>query len=485
MPAVAEERVVRPQAGPQEAFLATPADIAIYGGAAGGGKTWALLIEAIRHVHNPLYGGVIFRRTYPQIANEGGLWDESMSLYPLLGGEPNQTHLRWDFPWRSSVRFAHMQYEKDKLQYQGAQIPFIGWDELTHFTESQFFYMLSRNRSMSGIPGYVRATCNPDAESWVAAFIAWWIDQRETTDDGTTNPTYGLPIPERAGVIRWFVRIADVMHWADSADELRERFSELPADDVQPKSVTFIPAKLTDNPALLEADPTYRASLLAMPYVERERLLGGNWKVKAVAGTVFPRAAWTIVPGVPKGTVRMVRYWDKAGSAYDKEEAKKDHTSGCLMLWHHDTELWYITDVVRGQWKAAERERVMRNTAIMDGPEPEIWIEQEPGSGGKDSAFASVTNLRGFRVHVHKVGKTDGDKLRRADTLAAQQQIGNVCLVRPPNGGEWIPSFIAELEAFPTKGVPDDQVDSASGAFIVLSRRGEPVRGKDWHTLKR
>src|SRR5271170_1350450 len=111
---------------------------------------------------------------------------------------------------------------------QGAQVP--GFDELTHSTKSQFFYMMSRNRSMCGVRPYIRATCNPDADSWVAEFISWWIDQ-ET----------GLPIPERAGKVRYFIRVNDAVLWGDSPAELRQRYGE----DVQPKSVCFIPAKLT------------------------------------------------------------------------------------------------------------------------------------------------------------------------------------------------------------------------------------------------
>jgi hypothetical protein len=91
---------IAPQPGPQSLFLSTPADIAIYGGAAGGGKTFAELLEPLRHVSNKDFGAVIFRRTTPQITNEGALWDGSTKLYPLLGAKPNQGDLYWTFPSR-------------------------------------------------------------------------------------------------------------------------------------------------------------------------------------------------------------------------------------------------------------------------------------------------------------------------------------------------------------------------------------------------
>jgi len=155
---MAEQIEIRPQAGPQENFLATEADIAIYGGAAGGGKTWALLLEPLRHIHNPEFGAVIFRRTYPQIRSEGGLWSESSTIYPAMGGQPRESILDWTFPAGGRIKFAHMQHEINRLDWQGAQIPLIEFDELTHFTKEQFFYMLSRNRSTCGVRPYIRAT---------------------------------------------------------------------------------------------------------------------------------------------------------------------------------------------------------------------------------------------------------------------------------------------------------------------------------------
>lgn len=271
---------VRPQAGPQESFLASPADIAIYGGAAGGGKTWALLMEPLRHVANKDFGAVIFRRSTVQVRNQGGLWDESSTLYPNMGAEPREHVLDWRFPSGSTVAFAHLEHDKTVLNWQGSQIPLIGFDELTHFSPNQFWYMVSRNRSTCGVRPYIRATCNPDADSWVAEFISWWID-----------PVTGVAIPERGGKLRWFVRINDKLIWADSPDELAE-YVDAAGKPIPAKSVTFVPAKLSDNSALMAADPGYLANLMALPTVERERLLGGNWKIKNTQALVFTN--WSV-----------------------------------------------------------------------------------------------------------------------------------------------------------------------------------------------
>lgn len=437
----APTRAIRPQPA-QERFLASPADIAIYGGAAGGGKSWALLLEPIRHRSNPEFGAVVFRRTHPQITAQGGLWDEAGKLYPPLGATANQGTLSYAFPSGARVKFAHLQHDKNVYDWQGSQIPLLCFDELTHFSESQFFYLLSRNRSLCGIRPYVRATCNPDADSWVARLLEWWID-----------PDTGLPVPERAGRVRWFVRLNDRLVWADSAEDLRGRYP-----DVQPKSLAFVPARLQDNQALMRADPGYLANLLALPLVERERLLGGNWRIRPSAGLVFNRGWFVLVEAAPAGLL-AVRYWDKAAT-----EDGGAWTCGVKMGKDCRTGLYYVLDVVRGQWSSLERDRVMRSTAQLDGPEVAVWCEQEPGSGGKESAEASVRLLAGSSVHTERV---TGDKVTRAGPYSAQCEAGNVRLLRNPDR-DWIAPYIDELHAFPA-GKYADQVDASSGAFNKLA----------------
>ena len=187
------------QPGPQTAFLQSPADICVYGGAAGGGKTVGLILEPLRHATRVAnFSAVFFRRKTPQITNPGGLWDESQKFYPRLGGTPHVGMREWRWSRGGKVKFSHLQYDSTVYDWQGAQITLICFDELTHFTARQFFYMVSRNRSTCGVRPYIRATCNPDADSWVAEFLSWWID-----------PESGLPIPERAGVLRYYVRVGE------------------------------------------------------------------------------------------------------------------------------------------------------------------------------------------------------------------------------------------------------------------------------------
>ena len=168
--------VIKPQPGPQTQFCSCSADVAFYGGSAGGGKSFALLLDPLYHIDNPQFGAVIFRRTTKQITSEGSLWDVASDLYTSINGRMLQSpSLNCQFPSGMKVTFAHMEYEKNRFDWQGSRIAWIGFDELTHFTWKQFIYMFSRGRSSSGVPGKIRGTCNPDPDSWVRRFIDWWI----------------------------------------------------------------------------------------------------------------------------------------------------------------------------------------------------------------------------------------------------------------------------------------------------------------------
>lgn len=472
MTTAAPAQVIRPQKGQQEKFLSSKADIVIYGGAAGGGKTWGLLFEGLRYIlptkHRPHgvkgFSGVIFRRTTPQIRAEGGLWDESLKLYPEFDGDPRETILEWRFPKSAgqTMRFAGLQHASDVKNWQGSQIPYIGFDELTHFTEDQFFYLVSRNRSNCGIKPYIRATCNPDPDSWVADFIAWWIEQDEN------SPNWGLPIKERDGVLRYFVRSSGVITWGDTREELipllpEEMQEQIRLGNITPdaliRSVTFIKSTVYDNKILLQNNPEYLGNLLSLSYVEREKLLSGNWKVQPTAGNIFNTDWWAgkIVPAAPAGLITL-RYWDKAATD-EKENPKAAYTAG-VKIARTKEGIYYILDVVEGQWSSNRREKIMQQTAIDDGEHVRIFVEQEPGSGGKESAEFTIRGLSGYYIKAEKV---TGSKIARAMPASAQVEAGNVYMVKAP----WNRRFIQQGAAFP-QGRLKDIIDAFCGGFNKL-----------------
>ncbi len=429
---------LRPQPGPQERFLASAADIAIYGGAAGGGKSWALLAEPLRHAAHPGFGAVIFRRTAVQVRNEGGLWDESARLYAPLGGTPRESLLEWRFPAGSRVKFAHLEHERTRYDWQGAQIPLLGFDELTHFSEGQFFYLLGRNRSACGVRPYVRATCNPDPDSFVARLIAWWIGED------------GYPVPERAGRLRWFVRHEDDLVWADRPETLVQRFGP----DTRPKSLTFIAASVFDNRILLRKDPGYLANLDALPRVERERLKGGNWHVRPAQGLYFQRRFLATVSEAPV-TARRVRAWDLAAT-----RDGGDWTVG-VRLARDESGRFTVEHVERFQGSPAEVETALRRVAASDGVAVPVVLPRDPGQAGVAQARWLAAALAGFTVRARP---EQGAKEARAAPVSAQAEAGNLALV----AGPWNEPFLRELEAFP-KGAHDDQVDALAAAFRFLA----------------
>ena len=187
---------------------------------------------------------------------------------------------------------------------------------------------------------------------------------------------------------------------------------------------------------------------------------------RAMLGNRLKRA-WLdhFVAALPTGCT-YVRYWDKAGTA-----GGGAYTSGVLLAQtptdpkQPSVKHWYIVDVVRGQWSAGERNAVIRQTAELDtqqyGMDLQVWVEQEPGSGGKESAEISVMDLAGYIVHVDRV---TGSKDVRMEPLAAQMEVGNVSLMR----GKWNADLIDELCALPN-GKWRDSADASSGAFNKLA----------------
>ena len=447
------------QPGPQTDFLRSSADICVYGGAAGGGKTVGLVLEPLRHATRVVnFTAVYFRRSTPQITNPGGLWDESQEFYPRVGGTPHVGMREWRWSRGGKIKFSHLQFDSTVYDWQGAQIALICFDELTHFTAHQFFYMVSRNRSTCGVRPYIRATGNPDADSWVADFLGWWI-----------NPESGLPIPERAGVLRYYVRVAEKTIWADRPEELVQYLpqpEDLPPsiEPPRPISVTFIPATVFNNPILLRANPEYYAWLLSLPTLERERLLGGNWKIRPAAGLYFKREWCTIVDELP-ADLDVVRYWDLA--ATEKTERNDPDWTVGIKLGRDRSGGYYLLDLVRARANPGDVERLLLNTAEQDGNRVRIGFGQDPGQAGKSQALHLV---RALSAYTARGAPESGDKLTRFGPFSSQCRAGNVKIRR----GAWNEELFRVLEGFPDLA-HDDEVDACSGALQMLN-----PNSKDW-----
>ena len=332
-----------------------------------------------------------------------------------------------------------------------------------HFTgnsETQFWYLLSRNRTTCGVAPRIRATTNPDADSWVARFLDWWIG-----DDG-------YPIEERSGVLRWFIRLGDSIKWGDSRKELL-KYKDPDGNPIPPKSMTFIPAKLTDNQILMKQDPTYIANLMALSTIDRERLLLGNWKIRPASGDFFRRqwvgAPVEILPSF-KDTLRKVRGWD-LGATEAREGRDPDWTCGTLIGEEQGQKKYYVLDHKFDRLSPDGVERLILETAKLDGRQTRIEIPQDPAQAGKAQKLSLLKLLAGYDVRFRPAS---GDKITRFKGFSAQAEGGNVTVAL----GDWNERWFRELENFPPKHGHDDDADATAQAFNGLLRAlPRPVTG--------
>ncbi len=399
--------LLAPQPGPQTEFLASPADVVIYGGAAGGGKTYGLLLEPLRHVNVPGFGAVIFRRTTKQVRNKGGLWDTATTIYGRLpGARLLESVLTVQWPNQVDVTFAHSEYEKDVYSWDGSQIPLLGFDELQHFSRAQFRYLLSRNRSTCGVPAYCRATCNPDPDSWILELIDWYIGAD------------GYPILEHCGKLRFFFTHNDKFVTAATKQELRETYA-IPAEipDSEIRSVTFIHADLDDNPALLASDPSYRANLHMQSEAERERLLKGNWKARK-QGKMFKRAWFREigpedVPGQPRTYTRVVVGVDPSGGSGKGHDAQ-----GIVAVAQGRDGKFYVLDDATCSLSPAGWGRVAVDTYALHKADTIV----AEGNFGGDMVISTIQTVDRY-ANIKKVTASRG-KAIRAQPIASLYEKG-------------------------------------------------------------
>lgn len=251
----------QPHLGPQEDFCSRGEFEVLYGGSAGPGKTDCLIMEATRFVWHPQYKAIIFRRTFPQLQE---IIDRSRVWYPLIDEDTSYTSSehRWYWPSGAFIQLAHMQYEADKYNYQGKEYHFAGFDELTQFTFGQYSYIFSRVRTtIPEIPIRIRSTTNP------GGIGHRWVKER-------------------------FIDVANAGETYIAPDTGQSRI--------------FIPGKITDNPTLMENDPSYVIRLNALPEVERKRLRDGNWEI--FEGQAFPELSMRVHGSVP---FDIPPEWDK------------------------------------------------------------------------------------------------------------------------------------------------------------------------------
>ena len=403
----------------QKVFLRTNSLEALFGGAAGGGKSSALLMSALQYVDIPGYSAILFRRTFADLSLPGALMDRFKTWAGLYDDVHwNNNSFQATFPSGARISFGYLNNVGDYLRYKGSEFQFIGMDEVTEIRESDYRYLFSRLRRpasgpLSEVPLRMRAASNPAPN---------WVRQRFIVEGKTEN------------------RI-------------------------------FVPSKLQDNPGI-DAD-SYRQALQALDPIERRRLEEGDWW-STTLGTLFDRTSFVVldsseIPQVSSSS-RAVRFWDLAATEVSYSNPNPDFTVGTLMLF--DGGVAYVLDVKKARVKGEKVEQLIAQTAYEDGHGVSIRMEQEPGSSGK--ALADQYARYVVPGYDFSALRATGDKVTRARPFAAACANGNVRVLR----GVWLTDWFDELSSFPEACDHDDQVDSAVGAFTYLTGLGLPQRRK-------
>lgn len=341
----------------------------LYGGAAGGGKSAALLMAALMFVTIPGYNALLLRRTFADLSLPEALIPLSKDWLMETDAHWNENAKKWTFPSGATLTFGYLDTDKHKYRYQGAAFHFVGFDELTQFTEAQYTYLFSRSRKVKGkdIPLRFRSASNPGGvgHEWV-----------------------------------------------------KERFL-----DIQKKGRLFIPARLYDNPHL--DHKTYEENLDELDPVTKMQLRDGDWDVVG-SGNYFQKHKFKITKELPNRGIK-VRYWDLAGTE-EKEGKDPDYTVGVLMrTWQGQ---YWIEDVVRGRWNPVATENIIKETAEKDGADVNIWMEEEPGSAGKHLISHYSRNI--LPGYTFRGNRTTGSKAVKAQPFSAAVDNGNVHILKAP-----------------------------------------------------
>lgn len=434
-------------------------------------NSYAELLDSLRWIKYDGYRSVIFRKTLQDIKKAGSLLDSARELFTLVPGlEARESPIDFRWPkYGSHIQLAGLEGASDHFLWKGAQLWTVYFDELTEHRENQFHYMRTRIRGSRRIRGYTRATTNPDPRSWVKPYLGWWID------------TDGYAIQERSGVLRWIARDHnDKLQNFGSEREALQYLKSIDDHTQRPYSLTFIPAKLSDNPALTERDPQYAATLSQQDRQTRHALADGCWNYKGGGGMFFDRKwlePWNQEIN-PRDIKLSVRGWDLAYS----DGKKSDWSCGVLIHMMKDGRL-IIADVQRFQYGPGALERRIIEIIRADGHRVVQCFWQDPAAGklaAEQLKQQIGREVPGIRVEVEPAAKSKVDYFKPfSAAIDRDSKPATVCFFKPST--EWNAKYFDELEQF--TGDPklkDDHVDATSRAWIHIAKHGFRVGLAGW-----
>lgn len=479
---------IRPQPGPQTLFASSSADVVIFAGQPGSGKTGALTMELLRGHRTPDYTGAAFRRNANQLVGGGSLFELARKWYPhsgarMVGGGTPAAY--WD-AHGTSVGYHHLQYESDKEKHDGKAYTTLCFDELPHFTEGQFWYLTSRNRTVSVIKPYTRASSMAAPDSWVHDLVKPYLH------------VDGWPNTVMSGVPKWFFRNpnTDRLMWFDTELEALEMSALLRLDDprtkIKPKSFTVVHSLTSDNVKLGNIDD-YEATLANLTRVERLRLQG-NWEARPPAAGMFDRTWFDVVERVDPSQIGFsVRGWDKAATKKTQDTGAysddPDWTRGVLAHYMRDGRMIY-GDVCSLQDRPGKVRALMQSTAAQDGPHvtQAYWID--PAQAGKvDEEWIreALAEVKGCGPLVFQPTTKNVEHFARPLSAALDPSRHNTKLrLGAVVRAQWNGPFFAEIEQYPRPKddqgakIHDDQVSAMARAHYEWTRQTGSGGSKRW-----
>lgn len=389
----------------QAAFLMLETREAGYGGAAGGGKSDALFMAALMYVDVPGYAALILRRTYADLSKPGGLMARAQEWLAGTRARWNGETKTWTFPSGATITFGYLAIERDKRNYQGSELQFVAYDELTQFMETQYTYLFSRLRRLknSRVPLRMRSGTNPGGPGHI------WVKKRFDIRDGVGN------------------------------DERRP----------------FVVAKLSDNRAIDQDE--YRESLAELDYVTRQQLEDGDWDVELT--TLFPRQWWRRYRELPA----EAKVAGAGGIFVDTAHEEKTSADYSVLATVRQTDAaFYWTRLHRERMEYPALERAVLDAHERD-PDLPIYVEDTVG------AKALIQRMKTMIPGVIAWKIEGRSKYARAQATSPIVESGACYLPEEPLECDWVPDFIDEHAVFSAEEHGhDDQVDTTTMALLRL-----------------
>ena len=475
-------------------FIWSDADITVFGGSAGSGKTWQGLCRFLRFINEPQYIGYVIRKT--QASLKQGAFKTAIRLFTAWEEKikVNRVDMTITFPSGAIIIFKGLDGTASIEYFQGQEISGALVDEATHIKYEEISWLMTRLRTNANVHPTVWFTCNPDPDHFIAEWVDPYLYPKKTykTVDGHLTDVGGRVDPDINGRKKWYYVIDGQWYWDDDRENLIKSWSHLITDPNQkPMSFRFIGATFIDNPVLCATQPAYINSLMNKPKVEKERLAYGNWYIRE-EGAGYWKQEWVRVikqfphPDDPDDKVdKRVRCWDLAYTVPHEANPDPDYTASVLMF--RTKHGYYVVEhVIRARKRVGELYKYIAEVAKADYKTYGIitqYIPEDPAAGKVTYLFAKeFLQKRGIFVDKVKASQQKS-KLERFKNFASASENGAVMVIDTSHikdpVANWNEYYFTELEVFDgTRNTRhDDMVDATSDCFNVLYRRRKVRKG--------